>query len=242
MKICLAQTKPVKGNIDENIVHHLRFIQHASAKGADMIVFPELSITGYEPELAAALATSTDDIRFNQFQQTSHDDNISIVIGLPIRNSNGISISLLIFQPGQPTQLYSKKYLHQDELPFFVPRESFPVLSGTDPLIAFAICYELSVPAHAALAAANGAAIYIASVAKTATGMEKAGETLAAMAARYAIPALLVNCIGPCDNFESAGCSAVWNSSGTLLAQLDGVQEGILVFDSSTGAVTREIV
>ena len=242
MKICLAQTRPVKAGINENIVNHRRFIEQALAKGADMIVFPELSITGYEPELAAALATSPDDMRFSEFQQTSNDGNISIAIGLPVRNSNGVSISLLIFQPGQARKLYSKKYLHQDELPFFVPGESFPVLTGTDPLVALAICYELLVPAHAALAAANGAALYIASVAKTATGMHKASDTLSAVAAHYAMPVLLVNCIGPSDNFESAGLSAVWNSSGILIGQLDSLHEGILVFDSSTGAVTKEIM
>ncbi len=179
-------------------------------------------------------------MRFNEFQQASNKHHISIAIGLPIRNDNGTSISLLIFQPRQARKLYSKKYLHQDEEPFFVPGENFPVLPGTTPLLAFAICYELSVPEHTALAFANGAGIYIASVAKTTTGMDKASETLSAVAAHYEMPVLLVNCIGPCDNFESAGRSAVWNHSGTLMAQLDSMHEGILVFDSSTGTVITE--
>ncbi len=242
MKICLAQTKPVKGDINENILHHLHFIELALGKDANMIVFPELSITGYEPELAGTLATDPDDIRFNAFQEVSDDRNIAIAFGLPIKTGNGINISLLIVQPGKARKLYSKKYLHQDELPFFVHGENFPVLTSTEPLIAFAICYELSVPEHVSLAVANGAAIYIASVAKTAIGMENASRTLAAIAAQYSMPALVVNCIGACDNFESAGRSAIWNSRGDLLAQLDSLHEGILVIDSSTGTVAKEIV
>lgn len=240
MKICLAQTRSVKGNIEENIVRHRGFIERAVSKAADMVVFPELSITGYEPGLAAELATSVDDQRLNQFQEISTRQNISIVIGLPVKNGNGVSISLLIFQPGSNRQLYSKKYLHADEAPFFISGQNLPVLEATDPLVALAICYELSVPGHAALAAAKGAGIYIASVAKTAEGMDKAGETLPVTAMNYAIPVLLVNCTGPCDNFISAGRSAAWNSHGQLLATLEPDREGILVFDSNTGEVNTE--
>lgn len=240
MKICLVQTRSVKGNIEANITAHLHFIELALLKGAGMIVFPELSITGYEPGLASALAVSTEDARFNQFQQISNRHTVIIAIGVPVRINNGVSIGLLIFRPGREKTLYSKKYLHPDELPFFAGAENFSVLGGTDPLTAFAICYEISVPAHAARAAAGGAAIYIASVAKTATGMDKASQAMAAIAEKYSMTALLVNCTGHCDNFESAGRSAVWNSKGMLMAQLDSEQEGILLYNNKTGEVSIE--
>ena len=52
MKICIAQTKPVKGNISSNIEAHIGFIERALTFGTEAIFFPELSLTGYEPELA----------------------------------------------------------------------------------------------------------------------------------------------------------------------------------------------
>ncbi len=52
MKICVAQTRPVKGDIQGNIENHIKLIDLAVLNGADTIIFPELSITGYEPELA----------------------------------------------------------------------------------------------------------------------------------------------------------------------------------------------
>ncbi len=58
MKICVAQTKPVKGNILKNINHHKTLIDTAISHGVDTIVFPELSLTGYEPELTEDLATT----------------------------------------------------------------------------------------------------------------------------------------------------------------------------------------
>lgn len=56
MKICVAQTRPIKGEIDKNIEIHKKFIDLATSKGANMIFFPELSLTGYEPKLAKHLA------------------------------------------------------------------------------------------------------------------------------------------------------------------------------------------
>ncbi len=47
MKICVAQTRPVKGDIQTNIDNHKRLIDLAISNGADTIIFPELSITGY---------------------------------------------------------------------------------------------------------------------------------------------------------------------------------------------------
>ena len=45
MKICVAQTKPVKGDIEANIHSHEKLIEMAVSVGTDFITFPELSIT-----------------------------------------------------------------------------------------------------------------------------------------------------------------------------------------------------
>ena len=120
MKICVAQTRPIKGDIARNILHHKSLTDLALSYGAEIIIFPELSITGYEPELASELATKPDDNRFDDFQVISDTHQITIGIGVPIKNESGISISMILFQPQQARQLYSKKYLHADEEPFFI--------------------------------------------------------------------------------------------------------------------------
>lgn len=47
MKVAVAQTTAVLGDIEKNIEHHLEFCDKAIKNKADMIVFPELSLTGY---------------------------------------------------------------------------------------------------------------------------------------------------------------------------------------------------
>jgi predicted amidohydrolase len=83
--------------------------------------------------------------------------------------------------------------------------------------------------------------MYIASVAKSAGGIEKASQTLAAIAKKYKAPVLMTNCIGYCDDFESAGGSSVWNNKGVLLKQLDDNNEGILIFDTDTQQIAENI-
>ena len=45
MKICIAQTKPIKGNVSANIEAHKKFIELALLLNTDAIFFPELSLT-----------------------------------------------------------------------------------------------------------------------------------------------------------------------------------------------------
>ena len=78
MKICAVQTKPIKGDIHANIANHKKFINRAVAHGAELVIFPELSLTGYEPTLAKEPAMDEGDTRFDDFQTISDANGISI--------------------------------------------------------------------------------------------------------------------------------------------------------------------
>ena len=234
MKISVAQTKPAKGNIESNIDRHKKIIELAFTHEADIIVFPELSITGYEPELAKNLATDKDDNRFNDFQKISDSKHITICVGLPTNADSGIHISMIILQPGKPRQVYHKQYLHSDEEPYFVHGNQKVFLTNGQHKIEPAICYELSIPEHSENAFNNGATIYMVSAAKTKSGVEKAIETLSGIAKKYSMIVLLSNSVGASDNFIAAGKSSIWNNEGSLLAQLDDANEGLLIFDTDS--------
>ncbi|MCW3092640.1 MAG: carbon-nitrogen hydrolase family protein [Ferruginibacter sp.] len=240
MKICLAQTRPVKGDIQSNIDHHKTLINLAVANGAGIIIFPELSLTGYEPALAEELAIHPDDERLEDFQQISDSAPVIIGVGIPTQNNGETCISMILFQPGKVRQVYSKKYLHVDEEGFFTSGQNFTGSIGRQSNIALAICYELSVPEHAQDAYDRGAEIYIASVAKSAAGVEQAGSTLSGISNKYAMTVLMANCVGHCDDIECGGKTAVWNSKGALAAELNDTNEGILIFDTDTQDITKK--
>lgn len=234
MRIALAQIQSVKGDIAKNISRHTGFINNAVKHGVDFILFPELSITGYEPSLASELAVTMNDDRFDVFRELSGKENVIIGIGAPIKKQNGTAIALILFEPSGDRWVYEKKYLHADELPWFIPGENLPVLNFHKTKIALAICYELSVEMHAQIAHEAGASVYLSSVAKSAGGMKKASERLSQICRQYQMISLLVNSVGPNDDFVSSGNSGVWNREGQSVAEL-GDGEGLLVFDTETG-------
>jgi len=237
MKIAVAQVKSIKGDISANIAHHKSLIGCAIAHNAKAIFFPELSLTGYEPELAQELATDLDDKKFNDFQELSDNNDITIGLGMPTKTDLGIAISMLIFQPRAVRKIYSKQQLHVDEMPYFVNGEQQVILTINGVKVAPAICYESLQTSHSSRAKELGAEVYLASVAKPQNGIDKAMIHYPAIAKKFMMPVLMANCIGYCDNFESAGKSAIWTKQGTLAAQFDEIKEGLLIFDTETEEV-----
>jgi predicted amidohydrolase len=242
MKIGIAQIRPIKGDISANIEKHMIIVNLAVSNNVDALFFPELSITGYEPELAKELATDQDDKKIDSFQEISNQNRITIGIGLPTKTDAGIQISMVIFQPETPRQTYSKQQLHADELPYFINGKKQIILTHDNKKIVPAICYESLQIKHSDNANKLGAEIYVASVAKSQNGIDKAMKHYPAISKKFSMPVLMSNCVGYCDNFLSVGQSAVWNKQGQLAGQLDDQNEGILVFDTETEEVTRQTI
>jgi predicted amidohydrolase len=247
MKICVAQTHPVKGDIDKNIQRHVDFVNRALVHHSSLILFPELSLTGYEPSLAKHRVFSSDDIRLNIFQELSDASDITIGVGVPTKSATGVCISLIMFQPGQRRKTYSKKYLHPDEEEFFVSGSNVSGsnfsgvnVKGYD--VALAICYEISVREHLESACKSGASIYMASVAKFAHGIDKALITLTDTACGNFQLVLMSNSVGLSDGHVCAGKSSVWDNNGRLIAQLNEKDEGIIIVDVESKKSITEMV
>lgn len=232
MKICLAQTKSEKGNVQKNIQNHLELVECAIELKSDLIVFPELSITNYEPELANELATDINDSIFNPFQDLSDENQITIGIGMPIKVIDGINISMLIFQPNNERIVYSKRLLHSDELPYFVSSKNQPFLKIKGKRVAIGICYETLQREHFVKAKENNADVYIASVAKPDRGTDKAYLHFPSIAKEFETPILMCNSVGYSDDFVANGLSSVWDKKGELLGQLDKENQGLLVYNT----------
>lgn len=237
MKICITQTASVAGHIDENVKKHQDMVITAAQNAVDIIVFPELSLSGYEPSLAEGLALQPEDIKLDAFQSMSDEYGISIAVGYPVKFSDGIKITMIIFQPEKETLFYSKQLLHPDEIPFFKQGKQQTTVSVAGKVAVPAICYESLQPAHALEAAKLGADLYMASVAKSANGVVRAYEHYPAIARKHGMFVLMANAVGNPDNFICAGQSAIWDREGKLLIQVNATQEALLILDTETGKV-----
>lgn len=240
MKICVAQTIPQKGDIEKNIRNHKQLIQIAIEQSADIIVFPELSLTGYEPELAKELATTQSDERLNTFQNLSDKHKIIIGCGIPTKTGSDIFISMIIFQPDKERLTYSKQYLFPSETGIFtVGNNPLVIHFGNENIIAPAICYELSNPEHSENAKLNNSNIYIASVLNSVNGIDEDINKLSNIARKHKMTVFMANFIGQSGGYECAGKSSIWNDNGELIEQLDNITEGIILYDTKTKLTTK---
>src|SRR5690606_5578294 len=107
-----------------------------------------------------------EDSIFNSFQDLSDKNKITIGVGMPTKTTDGINISMLIFQPKKEKTVYSKQMLHSDELPYFVCGKHQTFLNIKETKIAIGICYETLQREHFLHAKKHKIDIYIASVAK----------------------------------------------------------------------------
>jgi predicted amidohydrolase len=239
MKLCAVQLASLKGDLPGNLQRHLVCIEQAAALGAELVVFPELSLTGYEPSVARQSALPVTSARLDPLQAACDRLGITVAVGLPLPTPDGIRIGMPVFCPDAPRQAYAKQRLHDDELPYFTPGHQALLLEVGEHRVAPAICYESMFMAHAAVARERGADLYLVSVAKTAKGIREGYAHYPEVARELGMPVLMANCVGPADTFIGAGGSAAWDSQGHLLASLDDHSEGLIVLDTrSASAIT----
>jgi predicted amidohydrolase len=194
MKLAAAQIKSHENVVNKNLELHYRFIEIASDNGADLITFPEMSITGYHREGADKSAFTMDDSRLDLLQKQSGDKNIIIVAGAPILIKSDLYIGSFIIKPDGTLAIYTKQYLHSGENDFF--KSSFdynPVIELENEKIVFAICADIDNPLHPEAAAKKGCTIYIPNIFFSSTGILGAHESMSGYAKEYSMNILLSN-------------------------------------------------
>lgn len=197
-----------------------------------MVVFPELSLTGYEPYLAESLATNQDDTRLDEIQNLSDENKITIGVGLPTKKERNIFVSMIFFQPHKERITYSKQYLYPPEKSIFTAGKNSLILNFETEIVSPAICYEFHNEAHHEYASQNNATIYIASVLSSIGGIDAELEELSDIAKNRNLITFMANYAGKSGGYECAGKSSVWNEKGELIGQLGDKEEGLIIFDT----------
>src|SRR5262245_26361037 len=85
-KVAAAQIPSVRGDIPRNIATHAAAIDLAGKHGVALLVFPELSLTGYEPDLAAELAMTGADPRLAPLIARARKHRLTAFVGSPLAN------------------------------------------------------------------------------------------------------------------------------------------------------------
>lgn len=233
MKLAIAQIVVEKGNLTHNLARHLFFCQLAAAEKADMVVFPELSLTGYEPELAHALAVDLTDPLWEELKDCARENQLVISAGMPLRTANGIQIGAVQVWPDGGLHRYAKQNLYTGEDVFFVPGTQDYQLTLQGEKISMAICADISEPRLPARAHAQGATILLAPVMVSKKGLTQDRTQLQQYAQQYRMLTVMANYGGVTGGYDCGGYSSVWSEQGELIGELAHDQEGILLVEKS---------
>ena len=243
MILAAAQTKPTRGNIDANLLDHYQFIELAVQNGAQLIAFPEMSITGYERENALELAFKKDDSRLNHLKKLAVENKIIIIAGAPVQIESQLFIGEFIISPDNSVAVYTKQFLHEGEDEFFQSSFDYnPMITIENQKISFAICADIDNPLHPESACKKETDIYIASIFFTPNGIPNAYRDLQSYAQKHKMNVLMANFSGESWGYPSAGQSAFWNNKGELVGQMNESDSGILLAENNNDNWTTRVV
>ncbi|PMN74072.1 carbon-nitrogen hydrolase family protein [Enterovibrio norvegicus] len=236
LRIALAQLSVTKGSIRANLQKHIELIELAAEQHANVIVFPELSLTGYEPDLLEELAFTSSDESVLALSRLATYHNMVIVCGLSLQNENEAGetqgkpyIAAAICQPSRTVSFYRKQYLHEGEATFCARGKDNVMLSVKGNKLALAICADFSDPQHAKDAQEAGADIYLVSALISQNGYEHDSQLLADIAKTHRFPVLLSNFVGETGGWETAGQNRVWDINGGKSEKGCTILNGILL-------------
>lgn len=247
--IAVAQTVPIRGDVGANLGQHLRLVDVARDERARVLVFPELSLTGYELDLADGQAFSSNDPRLAPLVEAASSRAMTLVVGAPVRLGPRLHIAAFIISPDHAVELTTKCRLgtfsagaSRDgvvppaEATVFHPGELDPLVRLDGHAAAVAICADAGRPSHPRKAAERGASIYLASMFVIPSDLEQETANLRAYAARHSMAVAFANHGGPSGGLASGGRSAIWSEAGELLAELGTTGAGVAVaVESGTG-------
>jgi predicted amidohydrolase len=243
MILAAAQTRPIRGDIDANLLDHYRLVKLAATNGAQLIVFPELSITGYEREDASQLAFSENDSRLDYFKKIASENNITIIAGAPIQIGTNLFLGEFCIAPNNIVTIYTKQFLHTGEDIYYQPSFNYnPMLEIENERISCAICADIDNPKHAENASKNNSSTYIASIFFSPNGIPQAHQSLQNYASQYQMNVLMANFGGDSYGSPSGGRSAFWSNKGELIAQMENSGSGLLLAEKHDSSWTCKIL
>ena len=166
IKIAIAQISSKLANIEANLEKHLSYIEKAKDEKADIIIFPELSLTGYSVKDAVYdVAMTCDDNRLKPLYKAS--ENISICVGMVELTDNFEAKNTNLFiENGKIVARHRKVYLPTygvyEEKRYFTPGNRFRAFDSQFGRFGMLICEDLWHPSSTSILALDGAlAIFV---------------------------------------------------------------------------------
>jgi predicted amidohydrolase len=242
-KIAAAQVASVRGDIAANIRVHTAAVKSAAERGVSVLLFPELSLIGYEPDLAAELAMEATDARLAPLAALARRHQIAVVVGAPLRSSGTKpGLGAILLDASGSVRTYAKMHLGGSEPTYFAPGERPLSFAAHGQTIGIAICADSSQPSHPQSYFDGGCTIYAAGVFLNPEWYATDTPRLADYAGRFRMLVVMANHAASAGTHASVGKSSVWAPGGALLAQAAGTESALVIATRGSEAWRGEVV
>ena len=213
--ICLGAEST--DHVARNALHHAHIAQRAADEGATLVVFPELSLSGYA-YAAPTDALDPDEARLAPLRAIAHSHNIEIVVGAPVLSNAGLHIGAFAFHADGTHTVHAKQHLAHEEQQAYVSGKAHVPFLLAEERIGLAICADVSTPSHAKAAADGGATVYVAASLISPDDDGRYPEKMRRHAMNHDMLTLFANYANHNALYPTNGQSAVWAPSGERLA------------------------
>lgn len=263
MRIALAQINPTVGDLPKNEKLMVDAIARAKDAGAQAVVFPELSVTGYPPKDLLLKPQFVEDNRAVVERLAGQARGIDAIVGYAESNPNPVGRTLYnaaaVLRDGRVASRHFKTLLPTydvfDESRYFEPgpkteRSQIVTLAGQK--VGLSICEDLWNDERlitrrlyhdnplADLDAAGAEVMINCSASPFVAGKHAFRlELLSSQAKQFGAPMVYVNQVGGNDELIFDGCSVVFDADGNLIAQAKEFEEDLLIVNLNDPAANR---
>jgi NAD+ synthase (glutamine-hydrolysing) len=237
MRLALAQINTTVGDLDGNRERILRGIDEAKAARADLVLFPELAVTGYPPEdlllRPGFIRTAEESLR----ELARDARGITALVGFP-HFDRDLYNACAVCTGGEVKAIYRKRFLPNygvfDEDRYFAPARDLVLLQHGETLIGPTVCEDLWQPGPPATDLALAGAQLLTNISASPFHLCRDREREEMFATRARDNACFIafcNAVGGQDELIFDGHSLVLDEEGHVLARAPGFEEALLVVD-----------
>lgn len=227
LAVAVAQPECEPYQVAVNAVRHAAAVRLAGSAGSRVVVFPELSLTGYQLD---APAITIDDARLGPVVEACAETGTVALAGAPVQEESRAYIAILAIDAAGASVVYRKVCVDVTEAPRFAPGRSPAVLEVDGWRLGLAVCRDIGDRQHACDTAALGIDAYLAGTLTAAGDVARQDGRARRIAADHQVWVAMASFAGSTGGFPgAAGRSGVWAPDGRLIAQAS----------SEVGAVVR---
>ena len=248
MRLALAQIDTVVGDLDGNRDRILARLDEAREARADLVLFPELAVTGYPPEDLLLRPSFLRAARRTLDEVAAASKGISALVGFPHLDRDLFNACAVVVD-GRVEAVYEKHFLPNygvfDEDRYFQPGRDLVLLRCGEALVGPTVCEDIWQPGPPATDLALAGAHVIANISASPFHVGKGAEReqmLAARARDNSCWIVYLNAVGAQDELIFDGQSLVLDENGDVVARGPAFEEALLVVDvDASTAVGRRL-